>query len=215
MDYYMNSTGSGTVCIKGYEVETDKDLKKGTVLVLKEGKAAVADNSSTEILGILAEDYSVNKDEFNPGNGSGYVKVIISPCAIYREDALETTLAVAGTSTSITVAGHTMPSSKNALAGGYVKLVSKGTASTNSDNVGVLRKITASSGTSLTLSEGGSACIGDVYAILPPAGFTHFALDDSAESYIFAAEQSTTVKLTRCDAILGIYELCFKSTLYN
>lgn len=215
MDYYMNSTGSASLCIKEFEVQTDCDLKKGTVLVLSEGKATVATDSATEILGVLAEDYKVESDEFNYRNGSGLVRVIVSPGAIYREDAIEAPLTEAGTDTSITISGLTMPSAQNAFRGGYVKLVSKDASSTNSDEVGSTRKITASSGNVLTLENGGKACIGDVYAILPPASFSHLALCDGATGYTFAAEANSTVRLTRCDKDLGIYELCFKSTLYN
>lgn len=215
MDYYMNSTGSASLCIKEFEVATDCDLKKGTVLTLSEGAARVATDSATEILGVLAEDYKVKCDEFNHRNGKGQVRVIVSPGAIYRESALTVTLAEAGDESSITVNGYTMPSVQNAFLGGYVKLISKGASSTNTDDVGSLRKITASNGTTLTLEEGGRACIGDVYAILPPASFSYLALCDGAESYTFASSASETVKLTRCDKDLCIYELCFKSTLYN
>lgn len=215
MDYYMNSTGSASLCIKEFEVQTDCDLKKGTVLVISDGKATVATGSATEILGVLAEDYKVECDEFNHRNGSGYVRVIVSPGAIYREDAIEVTLTEAGTATSITVAGLTMPSAQNAFKGGCVKLVSKTAASTNSDEVGSIRAITASNGAALTLKNGGKACIGDVYAILPPASFSYLALEEGAAGYTFGAEKSNTVRLTRCDKALGIYELSFKSTLYN
>lgn len=215
MDYYMNSAGCTSPCVKEYEVSATQNLKKGTVLTYSEGAASAASTSSTAILGILAEDYNTNKDEFNPRNGNGYVKVIVSPSAIYRQPAFTTTLTAAGTATSITVAGHTMPTAANTLKGGYIKLISKASGSANTDKVGTVRKISASSGNTLTVTSGGTAAIGDVYEILPPAGFNCLAVNSSATGYNLAAAANSTVKIVRSDAVLDISELCFTATLFN
>ena len=56
MDYYLNSQGLASPCVKEYEVSTSTDLKRGTVMTLSDGKAKKASDSD-KILGVLCEDY--------------------------------------------------------------------------------------------------------------------------------------------------------------
>ena len=169
MDYSMNSAGICTACIREYELGANENMPKGTVVALENGKAVKADNDSC-VLGITSADYKAQKDELVPGSGSGRVKVTVSPGTMCKMDHPCFTVAEAGSKTSIKVSGIETATAANAFAGGYIKLVYKPENSTNTDAVGCVRKITASSGSTLTVENGGAAFAGDKYAIILPAG---------------------------------------------
>lgn len=214
MDFYMNSAGISVPCIREYDIDTEKDLVKGTVLTLSQGKAKVAANGDT-VLGILAEDYKTAKEELNPRSGMGKVKVIVSPGMICKVKAQEFTVETAGDAVTVNVAGVSMPQTANALAGGYVQLVSKAENSDNSDFTGLVRQITASSGAKLTVENGGAANVGDVYRIYPPAGCKYIALCNDAKSFELAATESKTAKTALCDTDGGFVEYIFTDTFFN
>lgn len=213
MEYYINSQGLASPCIKEYEVSTTADLKKGTVLTLSNGKAVKATASGT-VLGVLAEDYKTEKDTFNPRHGGGRVRVIVSSGAVYRQPCFQTTLTAVGTATKITVAGLTMPATANALKGGYVHLLKKAAGSENSDAEGSLRAISASSGNDLTLESGGTAAVGDVYEILPPAGFNCLALNSDSTGFEMAASASSIAQVVCCDKANRFCEIHFVKTYF-
>jgi len=208
MDYYLNSQGLASPCVKEYEVSTSTDLKRGTVMTLSDGKAKKASDSD-KILGVLCEDYKVNKEELNPRSGSGRVRVNVSSGAVFRQPNLKTTLAAAGTATKITLAGFTAPTTANSLKGAYLRLVSKAKDSTNTDTVGTLRAVSASAGSELTVSTGGAAAIGDVYELLLPAGFTYLALNSDATGYTLAASASSKVRVAASNPDYDFCEIVF------
>lgn len=214
MDYYMNDAGLGVPCIREYETAVQKDLAKGTVMTLTGGKAAVAAASSA-VLGLLAEDYRTVKDPLNPRSGSGRVRVIVSPGTICRQKHLSVTVAEAGSAVSLKLAGLTAPSEANAFAGGYIRLAYKPENSDNTDFVGKVRKITASSSTTLTVDSGGTPCVGDVYEILPPAGFTALTLNADATAYTTAASKSTTAKVVSALPESDCLEIGFVNTFFH
>lgn len=214
MDYCMNSAGATNPCVREYEIETSADIGRGTVVTLSGGKAKKASEGDV-ILGILAEDYKVEKDELDHRAGKGYVKVIVSPGMICTVKAPEFEVETAGEETVVNVSGMVMPSAANAFVGGFVKLVAKSQISENSDSVGTLRRITASSGTKLTVEKGGVAGIGDRYAVIPPAGFTYLALSGDSKSVIFAASESKGEKVVVTSPEKGTYELGFSGTFFN
>lgn len=208
MDYYINSQGLASPCVKEYEVDTTVDLHKGTVMTLSNGKAKKA-GASDKILGILCEHYSVKKEELNPRSGSGRVRVNVSSGAVFRQPNLFTVLTAAGTATKITVAGFTVPTTADAFKGGYLRLVSKAADSENTDTVGTLRAVSASSGSELTVSSGGAAAVGDVYEILLPAGFSYLTLNSDADGYTLASSTSSKVRVVGCDPYYTFTELHF------
>ncbi|MBE6571216.1 MAG: hypothetical protein E7656_03075 [Ruminococcaceae bacterium] len=212
MDYYMNSAGISHPCIREYEVDTATDLFKGCVVTLALGKAKRAAEGDT-VLGVLAEDYKVEKDELNHRAGSGKVKVIVSPGTICIEKAPEFDVVTAGDAATVNVSGISMPSAANALAGGFVKLVSKPEASANKDGVGTLRRITASSGTKLTVEQGGIPQPGDRYAIIPPAGFAHLAITNTGVG--FATATSKNEKVVFAHPENASFEIGFANTFFN
>lgn len=214
MDYYMNSAGISTACIREYETNCTENLKKGTILTLSEGKAKKASSSDT-VLGVLAADYYAEKDELIPASGTKRMKVTVTSAAIYRTEPQTTKIAQAGTETTITPAGVTLPSAANALKGGYVKLISKAAGSSNTDHVGTVRKITASTSSLLTVEAGGKAAIGDVYAILPPAGFDCLALNEDADGFVISAAAGNMAKVAVCLPENNFVEYIFKNTFFN
>lgn len=214
MDYSMNSAGICTACIREYELGVNEDMPKGTVVALENGKAVKAAANSV-VLGITAMDYKAQKDELVPGSGKCRVKVTVSPGTMCRMEHPEFAVTEAGSGTTVKASGITMPSAANALKGGYVKLVYKPENSTNTDAVGAVRKITASSGSTITVEEGGTAFAGDIYAILPPAGFEHIALSADARSFELAAEKSGMAKVAVSLPESSYCEICFTNTFFN
>ncbi len=214
MDYYMNSQGNSSPCIKEYEIETTENLKKGTLLTLVGGKAEKLSSSSDNVLGLLAEDYDTNEDKLNPRSGSGKVKVIVSPGMIIRQKDFETAVTSAGSKTSIKVTDITLPSTANALAGGFVKLIKKAQDSDNTDHVGSVRRITASTSDTLTIENGGAACVGDIYAILPPAGFEHVAVGDDGQTLVIATSSSGLFKVAACYCDTDFCEFCVTKAFF-
>lgn len=209
----MNSAGACSPCIREYEIETETDLFKGTVVTLENGKIKKAENTDT-VLGITAESYKVKKEELNPRSGSGRVRVIITPGMITAMPNKTFEVTENGTETTVK-AELSLPSEADALVGGYVKLVYKPETSTNTDHVGVARRITASAGTELTVENGGSACIGDIYAIIPPCGFDAFTLCDDACSYDFSENDGGDIKVVCALPERDYFEVVFKDTFLH
>lgn len=214
MDYCMNSAGIANPCIREYEIDTNVDLGRGTVVTVSGGKAKKAAEGEV-ILGVLAEDYKIEKDELDHRAGNGYVKVVVSSGMLCTVKAPEFEVEAAGDENTVNVSGMTMPSAANAFVGGFVKLISKAENSENADSVGTLRRITASSGAKLTVEKGGISQVGDRYAIIPPAGFAHLSLSDDAKSVVFASAASKGEKVAVASAEKGTYELCFCNTFFN
>lgn len=214
MDYYMNSAGISTACIREYETDCTENLKKGTILTLSEGKAKKA-GASDIVLGVLAADYYAEKDELIPASGTKRMRVTVSAAAIYRTEPQTTTIKQVGTETTITPAEVTLPTAANALKGGYVKLISKAPGSENTDHVGCVRKITASTSSLLTIETGGKAGIGDIYAILPPAGFDNLALNGNADGFTISASSGNMAKVAVCLPEKDFVEYIFKNTFFN
>lgn len=213
MDYCMNSAGISNPCIREYEIDTATDLFKGTVMTIASGKAKKAAEGDV-ILGILANDYKVEKDELDHSAGTGFAKVIVSPGALFAVKGKEYEIATVGNATTINISGD-VPSVANALAGGFVKLVYKSESSENSDSVGTVRRITASSGTKLTVENGGISRVGDVYAVIPPVGFAYLALTSDSRDVQLATAVSKNEKVVAVCPEKGSFEIGFANTFFN
>jgi hypothetical protein len=214
MDYIMNSAGAASPCIREYEIETEEDLFKGTVVTLENGKVRKADDEDT-ILGILAESYKVAKEELNPRSGSKRVRVIVSPGMILALADKTFEVAEAGGENEIIVSGLDIPQEADAFKGGYVKLVYKNETSTNKDHVGLAREILASAGNKLTVKEGGAASVGDIYALVPPCGFDAFALSGNGSVYEFSNNRGGKIKVVSALPERDHFEICFKETFIH
>lgn len=214
MDFYMNSAGIAFACRKEYEIDTEKDLTRGCVLTLSDGKAKVAEDGDT-VLGILEEDYKVEKEELNPRSGSGRVRVIVSPGMICKSKANEFTVETAGDEVTVNISGLNVPTVANALKGGCVQLVSKAENSKNKDAVGSTREIVASAGTKLTVAQGGASEAGDAYRIYPPAGCKYIALCEDAKDFELCTAESKTAKTAHYDTNGGFVEYIFTDTFFN
>lgn len=214
MEYIMNSAGAVSPCIREYEIETEEDLFKGTVVTLKDGKVKKAENTDT-VLGVLAESYKVKKEELNPRSGSGRVRVIVSPGMIVAIANKVFEVSEKGTATQVKVSGLELPAEADALKGGYVKLISKNETSTNSDHTGLAREIIASSGNTLTVKEGGIPCVGDIYAVIPPCGFDALELCENGYELDFANNHGTIAKVVSALPERDYFEICFKETFIH
>ncbi len=215
MEYLLNASGYTQPCIREYEISASSDLKKGTVMCISDGAAAKA-TASGKILGVLDEDYNVSKDILNPRSGSGLAKINITPDGIFSFPVQTFTIATAGTATTLTLeSSSAIPTSSAVLKGGYIKLISKGANSTNTDSVGCIRKITAQASYVLTVDNGGSACAGDVYAVFPPANFAYITLTSDALAFKFAASAGTAAKVVSSDTDKNTVDIIFSNHLYK
>ena len=214
MDYCMNSAGISNPCIREYEIETSEDIARGTVMTVAGGKAKKASEADV-VLGILASDYKVEKDELDHTAGTGVARVIVSPGILCTVKAQEFSVATVGNETTINMDGVTAPSAANSLVGGFVKLVYKAESSANTDSVGSVRRITASSGAKLTVEKGGVAQVGDRYAVIPPVGFCHLSLTSDGKSVSLASAESKGEKVVAVSPEKASFEIGFTNTFFN
>lgn len=214
MEYIMNSAGAASPCIREYEIETEEDLFKGTVVTVKDGKVKKAGNDDT-ILGVLAESYKVNKEELNPRSGSGRVRVIVSPGMIIAIGNKTFEVSEKGTNTQVKVSGLNVPAKEDAFKGGYIKLISKTETSTNTDHTALAREIISSAGNILTVEEGGTPCEGDVYAVIPPCGFDALAISENGCDLDFSVNPGGNAKVVSALPERDYFEICFKETFIH
>ena len=215
MDYLMNTAGAETPVIKEYDTSAASDIKKGAVMTVANGKACEVGSGSTVILGVLAEDYKTAADDLNPRSGSGRVRVSVSPSAVYEEDAIKITAGASCTATKITFSSESAPTTSNIFKGGKAVLVSKAQNSTNTDAVGTVRSVTASASGYLTVESGGTASVGDVYALLLPAGYNCLAYDSTTRTYLLNTTSDTKVVVVGNDEKRLKNQICFCTTLFR
>ena len=175
MEYAFNLNGATVETILEFPVDKNRVVKRGQILSLLNGR--IADASFTKVLGIAAEDHSGVEDMLNPRSNGAALRVSCGSTAVFAADAPVIT-AASGTDTKI-VGDLGVNLADDSLKGGYLVLVSLGNGSTNTDSLGAVREITAhtSANQTFTVTPGGAACAGDVYAVLPQAGFEKLTLN--------------------------------------
>lgn len=148
--------------------------------------AVVGETSA--LIGVMAEQHGTANifDTSETAGDSKKCRVIDGTDVIYSIDAPKIT-ATGGTTTTIQATGI-FTFADDDFNGGYAKLYSKGSSSTNTDKVGTIYDITdfaiaitvGSVPNTFTISAaGGAVTSGDVFEIFPPRAFAKGNLDST------------------------------------
>lgn len=197
-------TGSQVTAVKEYDIAAATNIALNTAVKLTAGKvvqAAVGETAA--ILGSTAEIHTGAADAFNTRNNGLKVKVYDSPSQIFETTAPQLT-ATGGSTTTLIVNDATLAAFADSdFVGGYMKLISKVAASTNTDSVGTVYPITGSTAATkvftTTQTAGGAITAGDKFAIFPPAGFQKGNLDATFAKYDLSATAALAIKTYAVD----------------
>lgn len=209
MKAFQSADGGVLLSQRNYDIAADTEIAEGQVLVLTNGLVTKAAAGETGyILGIAAESHKGAADAINPRANGKEILVYDSPVMIMICPAPRLT-ATSGSSTTIVDTTNLSSSlSNNAFKGGYVKLVKKGAESTNTDEIGTVRAISASTGSTstLTIASGGTVCAGDVYELYPPIGLAAGNLDTNRQAIVYSATASISLKvvMNRREGFIGV-----------
>lgn len=207
MKPFQSVDGDVMLGMRIYDVAPDTVIEAGQVVVLNAGKVEAAAAAQTgAILGVAAESHSGENDAINPRANGKEILVFDSPNMIMQCKA--PAMAATGGSTTTFVCTDLAAFADNDFKGGFLKLVEKGEESTNTDAIGTVREISASAGSSktLTVNEGGKICAGDVYEIYPPIGFQKGNLNDDKTALALTATAALALKvvINRRDGGIGL-----------
>ena len=198
MKPFQNADGGVIMSVREYDIATSTAIKVGQVVKLSGGKVVSAIAAETgAILGIAAENHSGSADPLNPRSNGTKIMVYDSPHLVMQCPAPQVT-ATGGSATTF-VSTSLAAFSDDDLNGGYIKLVAKGSSSTNTDEIGAVREITDHAGSTktLTVPTGGTICSGDVYEIYPPLGFGKGNLDTNIQKLVLTATASLPLKVVQ------------------
>lgn len=208
MKFLYCASGANQPAVKEFEVIADKEINEGQVVCVKDG---VIDGTVKDgvVLGVCAETHTGKSDILNRRANGNRLRVNITPDAVYAAKAKKITAALGCSATAIKCSDSTFSAS---VKSGSLVLCEKASGSTNTDEIGAIRKISAtavSSGTvTFTVDEGAVACEGDVYEFYPELGDEMY-LD--AEGFGYAAVNALTdVKLKTVGADTKKSEVHFK-----
>lgn len=199
MKFYQKLDGGVHMSAREYDVAYNADIKRGQLVKLSEGKAVSAAAAETgALLGVAAETHSGSADALDPRANGTKLLVIDDPDVVYQCAAPQITASGGSATTLEFTAGQYF--ANDDFNGGYVKLVSKGADSTNTDAVGAVRAIsdyavTASTKGTFTIASGGAPNSGDVYAVFPPAGFAKGNLNAARTGVVLSASASISLRV--------------------
>ena len=203
MKFYQKLDGASHISAREYDIAANTAIKEGQLVKLTDGLVTAAAAAETgAVLGIAAENHSGSADALDPRANGKKLLVIDDPDAVFQCAAPQVT-ASGGTSTTLVfTAGQYF--SADDFNGGYVKLVSKASGSTNTDELGAVREITdyavtASTSGTFTLASGGTPNEGDVYAVFPPVGFAKGNLNSGKDGVVLTASASLPIRVVGAD----------------
>jgi len=195
--------------ISGSQVQVQKDYPIAAATVIKQDsfvkltaglvvQAAVGETGA--ILGTAAEAHTGVADAFNVRSNGTVIRINCSPSQIWDSTAPQ---AVATSGSATTFAATTLAAFANSdFVVGYLKLISKVAASTNTDPVGTVYPVTGSTAATKLFTfaaAGGAITVGDVMAIFPPIGFAKGNLDATFSKYDLTATAALAVKTADID----------------
>ena len=207
MKFYQKLDGGVHVSAREYDVAADAAINEGQLVKLSGGKVVSAVAAETgALLGVAAETHSGSADALDPRANGKKLLVIDDPDAVFQCAAPQVT-ASGGTSTTLVfTAGQYF--SADDFNGGYVKLVSKASGSTNTDELGAVREITdyavtANTKGTFTLKSGGAPNAGDVYAVFPPVGFAKGNFDSTISKLVLTASAAIKMQVAGSEVDAG------------
>ncbi len=220
MKFYQKLDGGVHVSAREYDVASDAAIREGQVVKLSDGLVvAAAVNETGTVLGIAAENHSGSADAIDPRADGTKLMVVDDPMAVYQCAAPEVT-AAGGSATTLEVAALKVFAADD-FNGGYVKLVSKASGSTNTDTVGTVRRVTdfalddaTPTKGILTIATGGTPYAGDVYALFPPVGFAKGNLNAGRDGLVLTATANLPLKVAGRDLGAGKINLMIGKHLF-
>ncbi len=220
MKFYQKLDGDVLVSAREYDIAYNTAISEGQVVKLSAGLVVAADAGETgAILGVAAENHSGTPDALDPRADGTKILVIDDPSAVFQCKAPKVT-ALASSATTLEVTALKVFAADD-FNGGYVKLVSKASDSTNTDPIGKVRRITdfaldanpATKGV-LTIESGGAACAGDVYELFPPIGFAKGNLSSTKDALVLTATASLPLRVIGGDRALDNIWIAAKKHLF-
>lgn len=200
MRIFQDVNGGVLKSAREYDIAANTAIKEGQVVKLSAGLVVLAVAGETgAILGIAAENHSGAADALNPRANGTKIMVYDSP-ALVCASKVPTFAATGGSATTVT-ASELGAFSNDDFNGGYLKLVKKAEGSTNTDEIGTVKRITDysynSTGTvsTFTVESGGAAYAGDEYELYPPIGFQKGNLDANIQKLALNATAALPIKV--------------------
>lgn len=191
MDYKYNLYGNGTPDFLEFDIAAATAIKRGQVVKLTAGLvvlAVIADTAA--ILGVAVEDHTGAADTLNPRANGLKIKVYASPGAVFSSKALSELTGTSGSGTTFAATGLAAYAD-NDFVNGYLILTAKAAASTLTDAIGTIYKVTGSTAATKLFTGvfPGNASAGDKMLLIPPIMFNKGNLDSTIQSidYITAA----------------------------
>lgn len=203
MKIYQKLDGQVLSSAREYDIAYNTAISAGQLVKLSEGKVIAAVAAETgALLGVAAENHSGVADALDPRANGTKILVYDDPHAVYQCEAPQVSAASGSATTLVFTAGQYF--SADDFNGGYVKLVSKASGSTNTDEIGKVRAIsdfavTANTSGTLTLASGGTPASGDVYAVFPPPGFAKGNLNSDRTGLVLSASASLSLRVIGSD----------------
>lgn len=182
---------------KDYPIAAATDIKEGQVVKLTGGLVVLALAAETgAIIGISAENHTGVADAFNPRNNGTVIRIIDSPYTVLESPAPRVT-ATSGSTTTMAATGMGTFADDD-FNGGFMKLVSKGASSANTDSIGTIYPITdftaATDLFTTTKTAGGAHTAGDIFEIYPPNGFQKGNFDSGISKLVLSATAALPVR---------------------
>ena len=210
MKFDQKLDGATHISAREYDIAADTAINEGQLVKLSGGLVvAAAVNETGALLGVAAETHSGSADALDKRADGKKIMVVDDPDTVFQCAAPQVT-ALESSATTLEVTDLKAFAADD-FNGGYVKLVSKASGSTNTDAIGTVRRITdfapdddttATKGV-LTVESGGAACAGDVYALFPPVGFSKGNLNSAGSGLVLSAAASLPLRVIGRDESFG------------
>jgi hypothetical protein len=197
----FDAIGSQVQAQRDYQIASGTVVAQDQIVKLTGGKVVLAVAGETSpILGTAAESHSGVADTLNAKSNGLTIRVNDSPTQVFEYAAPQVT-ATGGTTTTF-VASAVAGFADSDFVGGFLKLISKGGASTNVDSIGTVYPITgstAATGTFTIAAIAGAFSVGDVCAVFPPVGFQKGNLDAGISKLVLTASAALPIRVSGSD----------------
>lgn len=174
MNPIQNLDGHVGVTAREYPIAANTAIERGAVVKLSGGRVVLAGESeSGPVLGVAAESHSGQADVLNIRSNGVSILVYDNPGAIC-ECSVPVLTAVSGSAVTLVPRSGEISAAAadDTYNGGTLRLIAKGSGSTNTDPLFHESAVTdyTKSGTVLTKESGGTPCAGDVFEFYPAIG---------------------------------------------
>jgi hypothetical protein len=198
-EYAYDLSGCAYPVIKEFDCADATALSKGEAVLLPVAASgttgivtAGGTTYTTGYLGVTAEAKAAN-------DGKVRIKVYCSPTAVFRADAIVTTVTATPSTTVWTDSTVLLNTTGDAANGGKLKIKAKAATATGTFLVGKVVPITDSATNTLTgaaASFPGNTTVGDSAYFFPPVGSTGITLSaTNALTLTWAATTGTAIKV--------------------